>query len=82
MAYKPPPIWVLAMYNYTWKIQHLEAKIMEVDGSDDFPFQNRWFVGDPAVHFPWVYMGQHEANGKPNLGYQQPRCRRQVIGRL
>ena len=41
MAYKPPPIWVLAMYNYTWKIQHLEAKIMEVDGSDDFPFQNR-----------------------------------------
>jgi len=41
MGYKPPPIWVLAMYITPWKIQHFEAKVMEVDGSDDFPFQNR-----------------------------------------
>ena len=66
MGYKPPPIWVLAMYITPWKIQHFEAKVMEVDGSDDFPFQNRWCVGDAAVPFPGVYMGHHEANGKPN----------------
>lgn len=74
MGYKPPPIWVLAMYITPWKIQHFEAKSHGGGWFSWFSFSKqmicRWSSHSFSMGCIWANM---KLMANQTLVFQQPR---------